>query len=120
MRLMGCIADALDDLAQVGFRIPTVELGGADQAVDGGGAFTAGIGAGEQIVLAPDISIGGDKYSFPRAAVDELAGDEVMPADIDEETPGPCAPCRDIPRTIGHLLATVVKFCRSVETRIID
>ena len=39
---------------QIGFGIAAVELGGLDQGVDCGSAFTAGVGAGEQVVLAAE------------------------------------------------------------------
>ena len=48
----GVLGDAFADVSQVGFGVDSVELGGDDQAVDVGGAFAAGIGAGEEIVLA--------------------------------------------------------------------
>ena len=48
------IADALEHMAQVGFRIQTVELGSADQAVDGGGALASSVGTAEEEVLAPE------------------------------------------------------------------
>ena len=37
------IGDALQDVAQIEFRIETVEFGRAEQAVNGRGAFAAGI-----------------------------------------------------------------------------
>ena len=46
------VGDAGQHVAEIRFGIETVEFGGADQAVDRGGAFAAGIGAGEQVVLA--------------------------------------------------------------------
>src|SRR5262245_32107598 len=48
------IGDVLDDVAQVGFRIHTVELGRSDQAVDRGSTSTAGIGTTEQVVLSSE------------------------------------------------------------------
>ena len=48
------VGDAVDHLAQIGFRIEAVELGGFDERVSRGGALAAGIGAGEQIVLAAE------------------------------------------------------------------
>ena len=45
------IGNARQDLAQIGLRIEAVEFGRADQAVDGGSALAAGIGAGEKIIL---------------------------------------------------------------------
>src|SRR5208283_3488 len=47
----GVIGDARQDLAQVRFRIESVEFRRADQTVDGGGALAARVGAGEQVVL---------------------------------------------------------------------
>jgi hypothetical protein len=52
MRLMGWSAMRDEHVAQIGFRVEAVQLGGADQAVDRGGALATGIGAGEQVVLA--------------------------------------------------------------------
>ena len=46
------VGDALQHLVQIGVRIEAIELGRADQAVNRGGPLTAGIGAGEQVVLA--------------------------------------------------------------------
>ena len=46
------VGDAGQHIAEIGFGIETVQFGGADQAVDRGGALAAGIGAGEQVVLA--------------------------------------------------------------------
>src|SRR5271155_2033793 len=45
------IGDAGQHISEIRFGIETVELGGADQAVDRGGTLTAGIGAGEQVVF---------------------------------------------------------------------
>lgn len=47
----GMIGDAFEDVAKVSFRIELIELCGAEQAVDIGGAFAAIVGAGEQPVL---------------------------------------------------------------------
>ena len=46
------IGDALNNVAQIRFRVEAIELGGADQAVDAGGAFAAGIRAAEELVFA--------------------------------------------------------------------
>jgi hypothetical protein len=46
------IGDAGQHVSEIRFRVETVEFGGADQAVDRGGALAAGIGAGEQVVFA--------------------------------------------------------------------
>ena len=48
------IGDAGEDIAEVGFGIEAVELGGFDERVDRGGALAAGIGAGEQLILAAE------------------------------------------------------------------
>jgi len=48
----GVIGDAGEHVAQVCFRIDVVQLRGADQAVDCGSAFAAGIRSREQVVLA--------------------------------------------------------------------
>ena len=49
----GMVGDAADHLAQIGFRIEAVELGGFDKRLGYGTAPSAGIGSGEQIVLPP-------------------------------------------------------------------
>ena len=41
----------LENVAQVGFRVESVELDGADQAVDAGRALAATVGAGEKIIF---------------------------------------------------------------------
>ena len=41
------IGDVREQIAQVGFEINMVEFAAADQAVDGRGAFAAGIGTSE-------------------------------------------------------------------------
>ena len=46
------VGDAGQDIAEPGFGIETVELGGFDQGVDGGGTFAAAVRSGEEIVLA--------------------------------------------------------------------
>lgn len=45
------LGDAFEDVSQVGLGVDAVELGGTDQAVDVGGTFAAGVGAGEEIIL---------------------------------------------------------------------
>src|SRR5258708_2214568 len=45
------IGDASEHVAQISFGIEAVELGGFKERVGCRGAFTAGIGTGEQIVL---------------------------------------------------------------------
>lgn len=39
----GVVGDAFEDMVEVEFRVLTVELGCAEQGVDGGGAFSAGV-----------------------------------------------------------------------------
>jgi len=46
------VGDAFEDVAQVGLGVEIVELGGADQAIEGGRAFATRIGSGEQVILA--------------------------------------------------------------------
>lgn len=48
------LGDTLDHIAQVRLGIDAVELGRTDQAVDRGGTLAAGIGTGEQVILAPE------------------------------------------------------------------
>jgi hypothetical protein len=48
------IGDAGQHVGEVVLRVATVELGGLDQGVDRRGAVAAGVGTGEQIVLAAD------------------------------------------------------------------
>ena len=45
------VGDAGEDIAQVSFRVEAVQLGCADQAVESGGTFTAGVGSREEIIL---------------------------------------------------------------------
>jgi hypothetical protein len=45
------IGDPGEYLAQVGLRVQAVQLGGADQAVERGGALAAGVGTREQKIL---------------------------------------------------------------------
>jgi len=47
----GVVGDAGEDVAQVSFRVEADQLGRADQAVESGGTLTAGVGAGEEIIL---------------------------------------------------------------------
>ena len=42
------IGDALQHVGEPGLQVDFVELGGADQRVDGGGPLAAAVGAGEQ------------------------------------------------------------------------
>jgi hypothetical protein len=46
------VGDAGEDVAQPGFRVEAVELGGADERVHRRGAVAAGVGAGEGPVPA--------------------------------------------------------------------
>jgi hypothetical protein len=46
------VGDAGNNVGDVELRIEAVELGGFDQRVHGGSAPAAGIGAGEEVVLA--------------------------------------------------------------------
>ena len=46
------VGDLLQDAAEIEFRIESVELGRSEQAINRSGAFTTGIGASKQIVLA--------------------------------------------------------------------
>jgi hypothetical protein len=49
----GMVGDPGEHVTQVGFRIQAVQLGRPDEAVERGSSFTAGIGAGEEVVLPP-------------------------------------------------------------------
>src|ERR1039457_2569854 len=49
--LNGMVGDLTEHRAQVEFWIEAVELGRADQRIDGGGPFAARVGAGEEIVF---------------------------------------------------------------------
>ena len=48
------IGDAVQEIAEIGFGIEAVELGGFDEGIDRGGALAAGIRSGEEIVLATE------------------------------------------------------------------
>ena len=50
----GVIGDAAEDVMQTSFRIEAVALGTLDRGADRGGALAAGIGAGEQMILAAE------------------------------------------------------------------
>ncbi len=39
----GVVGDAAQHITQVGFGVEAVEFGGFDQAIEGGGAITAGV-----------------------------------------------------------------------------
>jgi hypothetical protein len=45
-------SDAREDLAQVGFWVQAIEFGGADQAIERSGTFTASVRASEQVIFA--------------------------------------------------------------------
>jgi len=45
------VSDAGEDIAQISLWVEAVQLGRADQAVESGGTLTAGVGAGEEIIL---------------------------------------------------------------------
>ena len=46
------IGDACEHVAEIVFRIEPVELGRTDEGVDRSGPLSAGIGAGEQVILS--------------------------------------------------------------------
>lgn len=48
------IGDAAEHIGEVVLWVDAAELGAFDQRVDGRGATTAGIGAGEEVILAAD------------------------------------------------------------------
>ena len=48
----GMVGDPFEDHAQIELRVEAVELGGSSERVDGGSAFSAVVGAGEEEVLA--------------------------------------------------------------------
>jgi len=48
------LGDLGQHMAQLGFGGDAVELGRANQRVDGGGALASAVGAGEQVVAATD------------------------------------------------------------------
>ena len=48
------IGDAGEHVGEIVLRVQTIELGALDQRIDRRGAATAGIGAGEEIILAAD------------------------------------------------------------------
>ena len=45
------VGNAREDIAQITLGVETVQLGRADQAVESGGTLTAGVRAGEEIIL---------------------------------------------------------------------
>src|ERR1017187_1976153 len=46
------LCDAGQDLAKIALRVQSVEFGGADQRVDGGSAYAAGVGPTKKVVLS--------------------------------------------------------------------
>jgi len=50
----GMVGDTFEDMVEVEFRIEAVELGGAEQRIDDGGAFATGVRACEEIVLTTE------------------------------------------------------------------
>ena len=75
------VGDAGEHVAQVGFGVEAVELGGLDERVDRGGTLAAGVGAGEELILSaegqrPDGALGGIVGDF-EPAVGEIAGQRV-------------------------------------------
>ena len=48
------IGDAGDDVAEIGFRVEAVQLGGLDDGVYDGSAFAASVRAGKKPVLTPN------------------------------------------------------------------
>jgi hypothetical protein len=46
------IGNASEHIGEIALRVEAIKLGGLDQRIHGGGAMAAGIGAGEQIILA--------------------------------------------------------------------
>jgi len=73
------IGDATDDIAEVCLGIEPVKAGGLDNGVHGGGAFSAGIGTGEQPVLSPQgnypfiLPMSGKNWKFITAGIPILA-----------------------------------------------
>src|SRR5512133_1691653 len=60
----GVVGDAGKHVAEVGFWIEAVELGGLDQGIEGGGTITASVGPGKKVVFPaegqrPDLPFGG-------------------------------------------------------------
>ena len=76
------VSDAGQHVAQVKLWVETVEFGGANQAVDRGGAFAAGVGAREQVVLSAqsDGAQGAFGGIMPRAGLCRVRADWVRHA----------------------------------------
>jgi hypothetical protein len=51
----GVVGDTGENVGEVELRVEAVELGGIDQRVHGGGTVTAGVGTGEEIILATGV-----------------------------------------------------------------
>ena len=47
----GVVGDAGEHVAEPGFRIEAVELGGLDQGIKGGGTITASVGPGKKVIF---------------------------------------------------------------------
>lgn len=62
------VGNAGENRGQVGLRVEAADLGGADEGVDGGGACSAGIGTGEEPILAAEGD--GPERAFGRIVVD--------------------------------------------------
>ena len=69
------VGDAGDDVAQVSLRIEVIEDRGLGDGVDQGGATTAPVGAGEQVILPAEGDLGvilpmsGRKLSFTTVGI---------------------------------------------------
>ncbi len=49
----GVISNSGEDMAEIELRVKSVELGGSDERVEGGGAFAAPVRSSEEIVFRP-------------------------------------------------------------------
>jgi hypothetical protein len=49
------VGDAFEDVLEIDLRVESVELGRAEQRIDGCGAFTPGVGTGKEECLASTI-----------------------------------------------------------------
>ena len=56
----GVVGDDAEHVAQVGFRVDPVQLGGLQQGGDRGGPGAARVAAGEEPILAPKYQLSGD------------------------------------------------------------
>src|SRR6266511_5300912 len=74
----GVVGDAAQHITQVGFGVEAVEFGGFDQAIEGGGAITAGVGPGKKIVLPAEgnrpviLPMSGRKLKFVTAGTHSM------------------------------------------------